>query len=1241
MSKNNANDPAKNLPPISHLPCYFLKAIADSYFLSRSYDNAYDFYAILADKTSKKRNTYYYFALTGLGYVLLNEKRDYDRALSFLYESLRFFESQKLSRKIESSIGLACVGIGGTLGLLKNYEQSLSYYYRAKDIFEKYDSYADLAKCYNDITYILLKLGRGKEAVEIALIALQCSKRTNIRRLIMNKGLSLPDTQTLARENLVRILDSNKDDLDEAMRLAYQSIEGQEGELQKGGDRGLSYFGLVRLYQNLNDYEKALTFAQEALDFCKTEKGIYHADTGHAYLNIAECFWGLDKKKHSDAVASANYYARTAYDILTTCKQPNNLRLAEVCILLSEICLSSRSFGEAVHYIRTGLQSAKLTVDNDHPVVLTLYEMLSEFHFKRGHYRLAFSYSEHIMSRKRDGAAESVYDLLHACYRAAFLAERYNDKQKSWQYAQEMMSILADAPNAIIKLPQEKLRLMYLRRIRSCIDQCYSIALSDTSTIAPRTLYEFTLKSNNADAEIHHIHSEYYRSKAAPHIRAAYKALVDLQTKRKSLLTEDNPSEEALIELDQKVELAEIHLIRQLENEHFSDPFSSISVEKVQEALQQNDALIEFVRYDGAEWRTSSVGSVLKRKNRYSAFLISKAKVCVIDLEDGPTVDSLVFEVCEGIKQLIVCDALLKKAYTTLLEPFEHDLVGIERLYVVPDSNLYRLPFELLIGPEGNALFESFSLAYLSSGRELLRKRDHISATPAISIIADPLFDLKDALNSDETIKHYLPDDDHLRSLGGDTAHRAEGIVPLPFTGIEADEISSLFPNHSAVIKGISATKYSIPTNNTSEYLHIATHGFAFQEEYEEDDQAYLTRSIGRGERFEKADDPLQRYGLLFAGAKTWWQGDKLPEKFGNGVLTGSDILGMDLSQYKMLVLSACETGLGEMRSGEGIKGLRHTFELAGVASLICTLWEVDDLASSVLMYKFYDELVRDETHDVPRSLNKAKNFMREISAEELYRFLQKNGFNDEALERFEDAGYFSIEHPFAFPYFWAGFIYQGVTASPHLDELNVEDTPTEITAEDITILVNEDLELIEQQYKSQRFVLPEKSIDTSTAVEIDNAQNKPLLTKFILLKLSMIVAALVLCMAAISYFFVAFDKWKLTITFAEFLEAFKANLLYMTPLLFVFALLLVLLIVWYSREIKEGYFGFLTKLNDGMLKSLFTKAPPVIFKGLKAFGAFLSKVLPWLTRALYIVLAIILVRLAIKTIQLIILVFF
>ena len=397
------------------------------------------------------------------------------------------------------------------------------------------------------------------------------------------------------------------------------------------------------------------------------------------------------------------------------------------------------------------------------------------------------------------------------------------------------------------------------------------------------------------------------------------------------------------------------------------------SLEAVTAALPPGAALVEFVSFEPRNILTgpSFVAAPLPR--RYLALVLVATEnwpVRLINLGREAEIDALIDKYRASLGAAselreVEDDAhpdqpvnlpsshaaghrLREKVFDPLLEA----LRGSSRLFLSPDSSLARLPFEALPLENGGYLIDHYTISYLSAGRDLLRF-DHTEVQPAGPplVIADPDFDLR-ASGEPEMAGQFPPaitrQSEQVKS-GGIRFRR------LPGTRLEGEQIA-LRLGVQPWLSGASL-KTMLRNSVSPRLLHLATHGFFLQDQYLQS-AAKLLRHPAVNTLAGGLENPLLRSGLALAGANTWLAGGSLPAEAEDGMLTAEDVTAMNLLSTELVVLSACETGLGQVQAGEGVFGLRRAFVLAGAKTLVMSLWKVPDQQTQELMVIFYDGLL-------------------------------------------------------------------------------------------------------------------------------------------------------------------------------------------------------------------------------------------------------------------------------------------
>jgi CHAT domain-containing protein len=147
---------------------------------------------------------------------------------------------------------------------------------------------------------------------------------------------------------------------------------------------------------------------------------------------------------------------------------------------------------------------------------------------------------------------------------------------------------------------------------------------------------------------------------------------------------------------------------------------------------------------------------------------------------------------------------------------------------------------------------------------------------------------------------------------------------------------------------------------NAPDVLHIATHGFFCPAPKKKLQEAFMM--TGDENPFRVSDDPLMRTGLAFSGANHVWTGEEVPESIDDGILTAYEVSNLDFRKTQLVILSACETGLGDIKGGEGVFGLQRAFRMAGADNILMSLWSVPDKETKELMELFYGNWMQGKT---------------------------------------------------------------------------------------------------------------------------------------------------------------------------------------------------------------------------------------------------------------------------------------
>ena len=362
-----------------------------------------------------------------------------------------------------------------------------------------------------------------------------------------------------------------------------------------------------------------------------------------------------------------------------------------------------------------------------------------------------------------------------------------------------------------------------------------------------------------------------------------------------------------------------------------------ITLENVQEQIPARAILVEFASYSPFDVKTQTSGVA-----RFAVYTLNpEGEIKWADLGEAAPIERAVTAFRKVLSQpktnftkditpaAQALDRLVMKPVRALVGNANHLLIS-------PDGALNLIPFSALVDDRGKFLIERYTLTYLTSGRDLLRLAVKIDSQQPPLVMADP---------------NYLDGDGpHLMSRLLGRLGRLVG------TRLEGEQLKNIFPDARLKMRA-EATEQAIKQVTRPVLVHIATHGY-FLEDAPKPEQEPPAGQAGRNLETppinveqERQANPLLRSMLFFAGANQGGSDDN------DGVMTALEAAQLNLWGTKLVTLSACDTGLGDVKNGDGVYGLRRALVLAGSESQMMSLWPVSDQATRELMIDYYTRL--------------------------------------------------------------------------------------------------------------------------------------------------------------------------------------------------------------------------------------------------------------------------------------------
>jgi len=924
-------------------------------------DSALYFSEILFEMANKSNSAKYLGFSKNIKGVAYQRKGDLNLAEKYLNESVKILEESNFIRETAASYG----NLGSIAFNKGEVEKSKNYYFKCLKIADEYKEVKVKANVLNSIGNLYYNTGKYLLAQEYYQKALIENERLNVPSGVANAYNNLGNI-----EMMLGYYDSTIDYYQKAL-IIYQNLNYKVGVANIYNSLGITYMeqcnyvlaldnllkGLEIIeeikdpkrkaailqsigvaYQKQGFLSKSINFLKQSLEIFIQIEDVY--GLGGVYNNLGVSYFY--DKKYDEALA---YYFKSdsIFKLMG-----NEVGRAYNFNTIANVFEKKSYFTQSMSYCDSALSVFQNTKE---PYGLGWsYNNLAEKYLTQKNYQKSIDFSKkgfEIFSNlkideKKGNAASNLYSsyiqLNQTDSALKFLKFSANQKLKS---IQTNYFILSEEEKTMffnsIEYEFQKyydFALFYSKKYPAVLDTVFNLCLITKGLSLKSSSFLRQTIRNSQDTALIHIYDEWILLK---------KEISDKYGKGENI--------DSLEELSNQIEKQLI-----LKSGVYSDftQMMKINWQSVQSKLKKGEAIVEFIHFESEIDTTKPV--------IYAALVLKpEGKPQIIQLCNENELKSILSK--EGNPkekaEKIYENTLL---YEKLWKPLELAIKGSKTIFYSPSGLLHRISFAAIQLKKNLYLCDQMKLRHLNSTVSLVQKTQN------------------------KTHEQYL--------LAGGieySSNKSQHQIwkDLPGTKEETNKIHDLLDQKkikNQYFYEAQATEKNIKWNmKESGVIHISTHGFFFTgeetfaktdelEEKKEENLVFRSPMTYANWTFVKNKNPLMRSGLVLSHANDVWSRESVLDGE-DGILTAQEVASMDLHHTKLVVLSACETGLGEIKGSEGVFGLQRAFKMAGVQNIVMSLWQVSDHETAIFMTYFHEQMLK--SGSVSTAFQLTQKFMR------------------------------------------------------------------------------------------------------------------------------------------------------------------------------------------------------------------------------------------------------------------------